>query len=379
MNLTHAKIMYHLNIDCLDRIARHFKPEVKFYMILLNLSQAHADLAIDALGQLKQLRLDLCWKMSDEHLRVLLQKCHSFQGIDLDRCHSLTANSLSSILEFHDQVLALKLSNCNLILDNVQVGLVVSKFANLCSLDVESAKQLDRTDVFKIATHCRQLESINFSQCSKICDDDIIFLSKQCTRLHTVVLSYCYMITLKAITVHIASQLQCLNLYRGSKNCIDRFWPASHFPALRILNLAYTDAAIESLHCPQLEEVNFTDCRRISGDALASFVRGSKRLRLAFLHGTLPGVSTIRALANCPDLVEADLRAMDANDHYVAEALVLLLNRCKQLRAFSFSYWYDVNQSFIALHSNRPGPICSRGMRADGRFASNQRILHARG
>ena len=229
------------------------------YLRELDLTGCHllTDVAMESIGmnckELKRLSIEGCSQVSDEGVNDIARYCSSLTALNMNKCQFITDESLTSIGEACQSLKELKLSWMQAITDR---GIYTfSSYANV-----------------------NEMEILDLSACRKIGDDGVIGVSERLTNLTDLSLYYCNKITDRgciAVTHNLIKlkKLSLADLYQITDTALHFDRDGDGRPV------------IDANMLKTMEDLNLTDCNRLTDYGFASVVTRCVNLKTLTLAG----------------------------------------------------------------------------------------------
>ncbi|XP_019706567.1 F-box/LRR-repeat protein 3 [Elaeis guineensis] len=145
--------------------------------------------AVSGCFKLSSLKIGLCMNINDEGLVHVGKCCPKLQVLDLYRCTGITDMGISAIGLGCPVLRMINLAYCSDITDDSLRSL--SKCLNLDTLEIRGCPQVSSVGISAIAVGCRQLTKLDVKKCYDINDDGMLSLGRFSQNLRQINLSYC--------------------------------------------------------------------------------------------------------------------------------------------------------------------------------------------
>ncbi|CAG8604041.1 19248_t:CDS:2, partial [Racocetra fulgida] len=154
-------------------------------------------LNIALLPNLKNLSMESCPTLNDEHISTLLKYQPSpspLTHIDLSNNQLLTDETLKELGNSCPELTHLEVHECTNFTDDGFIY-IASKCTKLEVIDLEDCPCINDEVLQSFAAHLSDLKKICLSYCELITDDGVITLLQQCTKISRIDLDHCQLLT----------------------------------------------------------------------------------------------------------------------------------------------------------------------------------------
>jgi uncharacterized protein YjbI with pentapeptide repeats len=277
------------------------------------------------LEHLIEINMSFCSNLTDDHLKKLIEKCPKLQKInlsntkitgkafasgdiklehlteiDISDCANLTDDKLKMLLEKCPNLQIIKLSNITI--TGAAFDSAVIKLEDLKEIDISECKNLTDDNLQRLIQKCPNLQKINLSK-TKITGVAFDSGAINLEHLTEIDISYCYNFKGDHLKMLLEKNphLQKINLEATGITCTVFESEAIQLEQLTEINISgiqnFTAEDLKRLSekCPNLQKINLAS-RNITGAAFDSDIK-------------LEQVTEI-CLANCTNLTDEDLKRL---------------------------------------------------------------------
>eukprot|EP00123_Amoebidium_parasiticum_P009699 comp19652_c1_seq1/m.23252 comp19652_c1_seq1/g.23252 ORF comp19652_c1_seq1/g.23252 comp19652_c1_seq1/m.23252 type:complete len:843 (-) comp19652_c1_seq1:706-3234(-) len=219
---------------------------------------------------IKTLDLANCYRLTDNALRTVAQRCPGLRGINCYNIWTLTDAGIVALAEGCRHLESLNVGHCKKITDTS-----VCQLANLCtglmSLNLTYCKNLTATSLHYVLARLRMLRSLVLVRCTGITNDAFkLFQDNKAYELEHLVLADLFYLDDAA--------LECI---------------VANTPILKTLNLGFCSGLTEGAlgvvgrHCVQLRHLDMSSCSNAVSDTGVAMLLAEENGACASLHSVV--------------------------------------------------------------------------------------------
>eukprot|EP00455_Lapot_gusevi_P013365 TRINITY_DN16497_c0_g2_i2.p1 TRINITY_DN16497_c0_g2~~TRINITY_DN16497_c0_g2_i2.p1 ORF type:complete len:339 (-),score=6.47 TRINITY_DN16497_c0_g2_i2:9-1025(-) len=265
-------------------------------------------------SRLSVLDLSQCSQLRDASLVSLSQFCPNLLEICLFRCYRITDDGIRFLVQGCPRLEMVNLQDVTLLTDTALQAL--GQLRNLRGLNVVFCRNLTDHGIEQLVCQQPELLALDVSDCVLMSDSMLRALNRHCTRLHSLGAGRCSHLTgeglLEFVRAHPRLQLLHLDniltvrdwMLAELANCC-----ASTIQSLHVSGCyGITDDGIQFIaeHCPELVDLDVSDCDALTDSAL-NFLRRCTKLTELNLKGCLQ-LTQVGLLPLCQRLPPCTLR-----------------------------------------------------------------------
>ena len=271
----------------------------------------------------KQIRLDGCYRLTDNGIKMISRRCPELRSLEIASCFHVTTAGLYDVLTNCPNLAYLNAAKCEGITDfsllsETQLMLLKnSTFGNIKYIDLSGCSSLN-DDALRLLLKCTtRLEYLYLRQCDCISNVGLFTIAEFCKNLREVSLNDCVNITDGGVEnlIENCNNIQYLSIAKCPISNSALTSIATFAAQIRHLNLYecdyITDTGIMKIasSCPRMRSIDLSNCLSITDASLYVLSRCSKMRRVNLKACRKVTDAGVRKLAtHCTNLRHLDLR-----------------------------------------------------------------------